>query len=267
MCIWIDKNAYSDHCDDQKMFEYLYHLCRMLARKRDFFERSDEFDDFAMYAATETFMRYRDKRQFTGDEGSRLSKIKSVLNYLHKVIYPRKVAYAKTQEKQRRLASDVDYMGISYDLHNKIQEAVAENSAAEFDCAVHDIPSTIRRYMIKLPMSRYSAEWENIYISCLLSFLNYITLSNANRKRNEPGNGRCVDSKIYNSFRDERLTPCILYHLDENMRPYVGTITRIIMHLVAKDISEVIDSNIYAEDHKNALLLDSLGLLNEDGDK
>ena len=31
MCIYIDKNAYTDNPDDEKIFQYLYHLVSMLA--------------------------------------------------------------------------------------------------------------------------------------------------------------------------------------------------------------------------------------------
>ena len=84
MCIWIDEHAYRENCDEQKMFEYVYLLSNMLARKRCFFRKEVDYDNFAFYVETETFMRYKKQDR---------KKIKSILNYLKKVIYPRKVAF------------------------------------------------------------------------------------------------------------------------------------------------------------------------------
>ena len=75
MCIWIDKNAYNEDCDDVKVYEYLYLLAYMLARKRRFFNHSYEYEDFAIYVASETLLRYRDERQF--NENGRIRKIKT----------------------------------------------------------------------------------------------------------------------------------------------------------------------------------------------
>ena len=264
MCIWIDKNAYGEDCDDIKLYEYLYHLCRMLARKRSFFDKTADLDDFAAYAATEVFMRFRDSRQF-GDGGSRkIKKIKNTLDYLKKVIHPKFLDYINEAKGNQPQLEESEWAIVTYDFHNKIQETLAENRIAEFDCILHDIPSTIRKYMVKIPVSRYSAEWENIYISCLLTFLNAVTLSKSGLKKVEPGNGRCSDCKTYTAYRYEREKEPILFHLENNMSCYVQTLTNIIMRLVARDISESIDSDIYAEDHAHAVFMDSLGMTRED---
>lgn len=262
MCIWIDKNAYKEDCDDIKLFEYLYHLSRMLARKRDYFSKTADYDDFAAFVATEIFMRYRDKRQF--ENSTKIKRIKNALDYLKRVLHPKLLDFLEQDKGKQPPIPEAEWAIVTYDLHNKVQEALAENRVAEFDCIVHDIPSTIRKYMVKIPVSRFSAEWENIYISCLLTFLNSITLSRAGLKKVEPGNGRCTDGKTYTAYRYERENAPILFHLESNMSCYVQTLTNIIMRLVARDISESIDSDIYAEDHAHAVFMDSIGMIRGD---
>ena len=65
MCIWIDANAYKEDCNEELLFEYLYHISRMLAYKRRFFDRADYYDDFAIFMATRIFMRLKNKKQFS----------------------------------------------------------------------------------------------------------------------------------------------------------------------------------------------------------
>ena len=71
MCIWIDEHAYSDDCDDEKLFEYLYHIMSMLAYKRRFFEKSAYYDDYVIFAATPIFMKLKKKRQLESKKNNK----------------------------------------------------------------------------------------------------------------------------------------------------------------------------------------------------
>ena len=48
MSIWIDANAYLPNCDDNKLYEYLYHITKMLAYKARYFKTSDMYEDFCL---------------------------------------------------------------------------------------------------------------------------------------------------------------------------------------------------------------------------
>ena len=57
MAIYVDNHIYSNDRDDDKIFEYLYHISHMLAVKRCLFTSAKNYDDFSIYFATETFLR------------------------------------------------------------------------------------------------------------------------------------------------------------------------------------------------------------------
>ena len=55
MAIYIDEHVYTDDCNDNLIFEYLYHLSYMLAHQGKFFQTFSDYDDFAIYCATNYF--------------------------------------------------------------------------------------------------------------------------------------------------------------------------------------------------------------------
>ena len=96
MCIYIDAHAYEEDRNDDLIFEYLYHITKMLAHKSNYFNKPKYYDDFGIYAAGKLFLRLINPKQFdiNPDTGlPRLTKIKSILNYAKTKIYPLKVEF------------------------------------------------------------------------------------------------------------------------------------------------------------------------------
>ena len=60
MCIYIDEHIYSESYDENLIFEYLYHITLMLAKKNNYFNKLSDYDNFAIYGATHLFMRLID---------------------------------------------------------------------------------------------------------------------------------------------------------------------------------------------------------------
>ena len=85
MCIYIDNNVYTENHNDQKIFEYLYHIIKMKARDKRYFHDLKYYEDFAIFGATQVYMRLVNPRQYKykEDEEPELKKIKSVLNYIN----------------------------------------------------------------------------------------------------------------------------------------------------------------------------------------
>lgn len=63
----------------------------MLARKRKLFPNTKDLDDFAIYAATCLYLRYKKKNR---------PPIKSVLNYTKKSVYGLSVNFKQKQYKE-----------------------------------------------------------------------------------------------------------------------------------------------------------------------
>lgn len=257
MCIWIDENVYSDNCDDLKVFEYLYHITRMLAYKRRFFEKAAYYDDFAIYCATKIFMRYKDKRQF--DDNEKLTKIKSVLNYAKSILYVTKVAFESENFAQNYIKKEEDL--IDYNFHDALINSVNCLQISDFRSCLDDIVNTIRNFVYKLPHDD-EVYIQNIYISCLLSLLNSIVLSKKNKQKliKLRQDGRLTQSYIDKLYKKERDNCVIMYHLEDTYKDYVKVLVNEIRHLISNDLSGILNENINYEANMKNILISSINM-------
>lgn len=124
----------------------------MLARKGKFFHKSQYYDDFAAYLATQLYFRITNPKQF--DENSKMQKIKSILNYMKSIIYARKVMFEQEHYSQVVTPSteedDVEY-DVHYSFSDMLSESVDELSRVEFDLCLHSIDKTIKKFLKRIP--------------------------------------------------------------------------------------------------------------------
>lgn len=260
MAIWVDKNAYLPNCDDSKLFEYLYHLVEMLAYKRAFFKSTTTYDEFSIVTATRIYYRLRNKDQFIllEDGTPKLTQVKSILNYIKKTIYLLKVKYEQetysqtnpyTLEDQEKNAEIQANILIDNSKSNKKQL-----TQVEVNDYISSISKIIRDFLKKIPHKNNSSEFLNIYTSCLLSFINLITLSNKNKKRFKSFLKTHVlnDDYINSLYKEEQANYIILYHLDESMHDYINILVNEIKFIIINDIINMKDEY----DNQNDLILD-----------
>lgn len=246
MCIYIDQNIYKEDRDDNLIFEYLYHLCVMFAHKANYFKNKHYLDDFGIFAATYVYMRLVNKRQFFDEDNpKKLKPIKSVLNYIKRIIYPIKVQFEQSNyyqgvnyEKEELVA---DFTLYTY--KDQIQETLDKLNKVEFCLYLEQIPSVLKEFLNSIPHIKNSNEWLNIYTSCLLSLLNSITMSNINKKRLTRESTSIRDSVSMHEriYKDEQRNNIILYHLNESYRPYISVLLNKLRHIIASNLS----SNLY----------------------
>ena len=246
MAIEVDKMAYSENCNDELLYEYIYHLGYMLAVKNRYFTSGKLYDEFAIFLANSCFMRLKNKKQFEVDKDGKykLTKIKSILNYIKSIIHFRKISFEQENYCQTILYNDsLDEEVVSkYTLSNRLSSIAESLHRVEFECDLENIINSFKAYLKKLPYRYKSVEWYNIYISCLLTFLNSITLSkkvikNINSMKHKVND---IDT-ISEYFKSDDV---VLYHVDENMKDYILMLVRIIKHIIAKDLTECLDSAV-----------------------
>ncbi|MBO7696656.1 MAG: hypothetical protein J6T10_28850 [Methanobrevibacter sp.] len=253
MCIWIDENVYKEDCDDFLVFEYLYHLAKMLAYKRRFFEKSAYYDDFAIYCATKIFMRYKDDRQF--EENGKIQKIKSVLNYMKSVLYAVKISFEGEFFAQNYIEKEDDIVDCNF--HSALVESLNSIQVSNFKFCLDSFIETMKNFVYSLPHDS-DIFIQNIYISCILSFLNSVVLSKKNEKRllQLKKDGRLSQEHIDRLYKKERDSCVILYHLDSSFKDYIKVLVNEIRHLVSHDLSEILNDGInYESNIKNMLIL------------
>ena len=246
MCIWIDDNAYKEDCDDTLLYQYLYHIINMLAHKQNFFNRSQYYDDFALSTATRTFLRLKSPKQYElkQDGEPKLKKIKSILNYLKNTIYPMKVDFEQDTYSQAYV-HDADNDEIcEHDFRRLLEKSVDDLNIVDFRVYLRDITKTSRNFISRIPYKTNSAKWNNIYLSCLLTFLNSITLDRKSIEKLKSAKETLHPALLEKLYKEEQKDSLLTYHLEPSMNNYIEVLVRELKHVIAKDLSETLHTYI-----------------------
>lgn len=243
MAIYIDENVRKEDADDELIFEYLYHLAKMLAYKRSFFKEGQKYEDFSIYLASKMLIRLK-----RTDE--RVTPIKSILNYMKNVLYPEKVLFERENYKENILtnAEDID----SDSFRESLVRMVDELKIVDFKLYFDNIPKTIYSYVSKIP-HKDKAYIENVYISCLLSLLQSMTLSKTNKLRVENliRSNKLTFVKLNNIYAIEKENSKVYYHIDPKDKQLIDVLVNKLRHIIAVDLSGILHENVgsnYSQD-------------------
>lgn len=167
LAMWVDDNFYKPGCDYGKAYEYMYILAYMLACKSKYFHNTHDYQGYAAFLAYSTF------------EAMKRKQIKSVLNYMKSISHFRKLMYERAMfsemvdtEYDKNFNSDklIENTKSSYESNKRgILEIYIQDSIASFSKIIrNNIPNIYRGNKLV---------YNNLYISCLLSFIDRITLT------------------------------------------------------------------------------------------
>lgn len=159
MCIYIDNNVYREDLTDAEntlIFEYLAQIVNMLAHKYKYFNKNAYYEDFALYMATELYLRLKNPKQFKFDKNGKpqLPRIKSILNYAKKTLYPRKVDFEQKHYSQvlsPKSSNDGAEYQIDYSFSDKLIETVDDMRLSDFNMYLEDITKTLKAFLKKIP--------------------------------------------------------------------------------------------------------------------
>lgn len=261
MCMWVDDNAYRDDCDVEKMFEYIYHICKMLAYKQRYFEKAQYYEDFGIFSASKIFMRYRHEGQFELDESGapKLNRVKSVLNYAKRVLYPYKVQFEQEFYAQNaNVLPDADFT-CDMDFHSVMMESVDSIRIEDFKASIRTLESCTRDFISKYPVAN-AVERENIYISVMLSLLNSIVLDNRriDNMMEMYGKSKLKMESINKEYRNNMKDSTVLYHLDDSYYDRVKVLTNELRHVISSNLSYFAHTDIPAESAMKSMLMQSI---------
>lgn len=258
MAIWIDTNVYSGSFDEETLYIYLYLLCYMLTTHIGFFCYEQEKDEFSLFSASQLYNRLTNKKQFEfkSDGSPKMKKITSILNYIKNVLPRYKYDY------------DILFNGMSKDPSVEIvpsQVFNLDSYVSEYTCifdqlsyafTFQNLSGIIKQYLKKIPKKKNSSEWENIYISCVLTLLNTITLTKEQKHLlvKQKRNRRFLLEKLY---RDLRNQPPILFHLDNSYSNYIQTLVNELRNVLSMEISWKDNSYITNTSTMESMLMSS----------
>ena len=246
MAKYVDSHIYADCCDELKCYEYIYHLFYMLAYKKRFFETSSDYENYSIFAASKVFSRYRNPKQRKG----KLLPLKSCLNYIKKLLYPLKVDYQQMEYEERFQPENLpaeELQSLKSDLERQVISNNRDFVCIEVQNYLQSIPYIIKSFLKIIPYKSDKIMMHDIYLSCVLSLLRMMTLSNANKARidahvRKPSEN--LDDLIESLYIKESNDDVVLFHLPESMRNYIRTLVMKIKRLIAKDI-------LYLSGHEN----------------
>ena len=232
----------------------------MIARKKKFFLKSGDLDDYALSFASKVFMRLRNPKQFqVGENGQPLLKpIKSVLNYMKRISYGFKVDFEQEFYSQKLITIDDFHSNTPFCSY--ISSSTDELVTADYNLYLRDIPKTIKDCIKKTPYCNDRELSHNLYISILLSLLNAITLSKSSKKLI-----RAIGTDIYSRpdilervYREEAESCLVLYHLPSKYKDYLRVLLNEVKHVVVRDLSLIEHTSFNSHEELKNILLKSL---------
>lgn len=238
MCMYFDAHIYDADRDDNLLYQYLYHIVYMLACKARFFPQNfDEYDDFALYASSRLYMRYPQvvDGKIEVDEDK---KIKSILNYTNATLYPLKVDYQKETYAQI-FSYDDDIKGDTLISNTKlsIQREYAEGIEQAITDSLRLIPKIAKKKIQETPYRNDKLFCKRLYISCLLSLINSMTLSKTKLQKIAKKSDINEREELFlKSLQRERRNAVIVWHLPETYRDLI----QVLVNKVRKELDNEI---------------------------
>lgn len=246
MAKYIDDYAYTDEIDVSKMFEYLYHLSICFAKRRRFFKRPLEYDAFGVWCASVLYRRYHSPRQYnekTNPNGN-VQRVKSIINLLKNTIF---FLYKKylNENKREVFTADVDTSNVAMDF--AIKRMDRDNStyiSIEIQHYFTQISNDIRKIIKETPYANNKTLCNNLYISCVLSIIKSITLSNTSKEilANSCKTNEKREDLIDRLYKEEKESSLTLFHLEDSMRDFVQLTINKVLASIKDNMKYIIGS-------------------------
>ena len=269
LCIYVDENIYKENHDQEKIFNYIYTIVNTLAVKQKLFKNWDDYEGFSLEFTSKLYQRLTNPKQFLPDDDpKKLKKIKSILNYIKKSMYPMKVDYQNDVFNQR--FDPVLHSQTVLDLREKATQICRDQPTplmhVDFEYYLRKITHTVKMFLKTSPYRNDKAMMNNLYISCMMTFLNQITLNNYNKKRykNRLRRGYNIDGFLNKVYILEQEYSVVLFHLPDNLHNYVATLVNQIKKFLVKDMRELIGSFELPDSFMQAIIASSMGESRDD---
>lgn len=248
MCMYIDENVPKlanpgEHPDvESTVYNYLWLLVKALAIKKCMFQKFEDYDGYAFYAATRLFLALRKNYLNQGKviKGKQIKPIKSCLNYTKALLYPMKIEY------QRETFKEI----IEEEFVSKKFDAFAYESQLKSEAMdSFDITAQLRMYLQdalkrgntilddllkKSPFGNTTTEYKNLKVSILLNSINIL------------------QTKKKLVVTDQQ--SIILWHLPKNMTSYVKVLVKEFFTALKLEIMDCCKEASLTDDTLDAIL-------------
>ena len=248
---WINNNAHKDDCDEETLYKYLYALIYMLASKGKYFHRKEYYDGFALYATANIHMRLKHPTQLKKNGEEKSIKIDNILDYLKKTLPFQKINYQNQEFYQGYIKKEIidsklnkysEDDVVTTPLYDRIEDYISDFRYVESKEAIESIPESIKKYFKNISTEKD----ENVYISCLLTLINYFRDKYEKTSRLSKVKQRKIIPNYYRETTIDKDT-VVLYHLDDSYVDYIAVMCRILKNDVSKELRNVLSSELPPE--------------------
>lgn len=204
---YIEEYINNNRSNDLLLFKYIYLLCKKYAIENKLNSCStDKLNKFYLKCSSSIFSLLKDNNNLTFN--------KAFLKVASKIY--------NSIEEQDIESEDFETDTTFKNYINRKIESVSFNGVSD----ISDFSSFINKFMKNIPKKKRSSEWNNIYISVLLSF--YKTIS-------------FYKDKLFNS--DVVIYPKIsLYNCDELYTPYITTLVSELIYNLRDSFNKIVSS-------------------------
>lgn len=255
MAIYFDENIGKPDRDDERLFQYLYHLFYMLSSKAKYFHLYEDYDEFALYAATTVYMRAI-KPAPPGED----RPIKSILNYSKAVLYPLKVTFMR-EAFEERIDPEVDDRFDTHMLSDNLAASIETDynveMAKDFITYFKELPKHIQKVVSETPYKNDPVMSRRLYISILLTFMKSITLSNSDIKKvkRRDKRGQEIDNYKVKILEKEKDINATTWRIDPNLANYINLLTNKVRKSFGEDLADIRQSYVLDEDELKAIMM------------
>lgn len=231
MAQWVDEHLTDPEADEEKICQYVYHVTHIHTLKSKLFNNYEQIDDFAVYCVARVLTRFR--------RASKSLPAKSINNYIKSVLSLWRADYIR---EFCTGCADADIADFNVnDFSDYLVDSASQYDYNAYVFNTKDIIDAARKALSKIPRKRCSPEWDNIYISCLLTLENRINKAlKATNKKTLQSDPRGCDAII----RSFKTAEPVLFHLPEHFTTYINVLTNQITHAIAAELSYTTASKI-----------------------
>ena len=267
LCIEFDKEFYEPNRNDDKLYQYMCIIFRMLAFKKGYFKNFRDYDAFAQFAGSIVYMRFI-KKQANGE------RVKSLLNYAKKSLYGLKVNYQNEMFNSTTELDAVDEF-VNEGIKNGMRESIQSDYARDFLVSeiyeelshIIDVVDSVvdASHHCKNAISR-----RNIRMSCMLTLLSQITLRNDSLRKLEAkreSNANRNDEFFIRLMEQEREEEPLLWNLPKSMGACVSVLVNKIRKRLGEEINETKNKYTLPDDVLDNIVASTYGELFPDNER
>jgi len=250
-----DDEFYTEDRDDNKLFKYMYLIFYMLACKSNYFTKFEDYDGYAQYAATKIYTRYLKKEK-------KGIQIKSVLNYAKSCKGHLKVDYQNETFEQVTKEGDEDVQAFQQVFRDNLSLSYnRENIVDDMTETLKAFPTIARQVIKESPYRNDKLLCKNLYTSCLLTFLNSITLTNQTIERlnTKKESKDLSDSYVVKQYQRNLNDSLILWKVSPDYSDIILMLVNKIRTRMSSEINEIVSSNSVPDDVIDSIIASAYG--------